>query len=48
MIMGRPWRCRCGFHDWQAVRNDAGERYSECRRCGEADSWMPTGFGWQA
>ncbi len=48
---GRPrrgLRCRLGFHSWGTMRNDAGERYSVCERCGKSDEWMPTGLGWQS
>jgi hypothetical protein len=44
----QSWRCLLGFHAWQAARNDAGERYDVCRRCGLAGEWMPTGTGWKA
>ena len=37
----RSLRCLLGFHHWVVRRNDAGERYDECQRCGKADAYMP-------
>ena len=28
-----PLLCRMGFHDWQFLFNDEGQRYQECLRC---------------
>ena len=44
----RSWRCTLGFHAWAAARNDSGERYDVCERCGKASEWTPTGMGWKA
>lgn len=43
----RSLRCRLGFHAWVIRTNDTGERYEECRRCGEVGTDMPQGLGWQ-
>ena len=37
----RSMRCVLGFHHWVVRRNDAGERYDECVRCGKVDADMP-------
>jgi hypothetical protein len=37
----RSLRCLLGFHHWVVRRNDAGERYDECQRCGKVDAYMP-------
>ena len=33
--MARPLRCRVGMHRWQRARNEAGESYRHCERCGK-------------
>ena len=34
-VMARPLRCRVGMHRWQRARNEAGESYRHCERCGK-------------
>ena len=42
----KPLRCRIGFHSWENRRNDAGEPYIECRRCGtESDKIHLSNYG---
>lgn len=41
----RSLRCLLGFHAWQVRRNDAGERYDECRRCGSVSAYTPVSYG---
>jgi hypothetical protein len=31
----RPLLCRFGMHSWENRRNDEGQRYVTCRRCGK-------------
>ena len=38
--------CRIGKHDWVDRANDDGERYRECRRCGDVKGDdVPPDFG---
>jgi hypothetical protein len=30
----KPLLCRLGIHSWEDHRNDEGQRYVTCRRCG--------------
>ena len=32
--MAKSMLCRIGVHSWENHRNDDGEPYVECRRCG--------------
>ena len=39
-------RCRLGIHSWETLRNDDGEAYVECRRCGaEGDKIHLSDYG---
>ena len=31
----KPFGCRLGIHKWQTHRNDEGQRYLTCLRCGK-------------
>jgi hypothetical protein len=33
-MASKGMRCRLGIHSWETLRNDDGEAYLECRRCG--------------
>ena len=35
---GKSLFCRLGVHRWEDKVNDDGERYVECRRCGQDDT----------
>jgi hypothetical protein len=35
--MGKPFRCRLGWHKWARRFNPEGVRYSQCDRCGTDD-----------
>ena len=32
--MKKPLQCRLLFHKWETKRNEEGERYQLCLRCG--------------
>jgi hypothetical protein len=32
--MGRNWKCVLRLHDWREKRNEEGQRYEVCDRCG--------------
>ena len=34
MEMRKPIRCRLGFHAWEPRKNEDGETYQACTRCG--------------
>jgi hypothetical protein len=36
-------RCSLGRHEWIDGRNDDGERYRECGRCGAIENEFPVG-----
>jgi NAD-dependent dihydropyrimidine dehydrogenase PreA subunit len=45
--------CRIGRHEWTHKRNDEGQPYKECARCGQCQDLRPSGsgegvaWGWQ-
>jgi len=36
-VMPKALRCRLGMHLWRLHRNDQGQRYRTCERCGKDD-----------
>ena len=45
-MTAKSLRCRIGVHSWEHRRNDDGEAYLECRRCGqEGDAIHLSDFG---
>jgi hypothetical protein len=34
-MAGKSLRCRVGIHSWETSKNDDGDAYLVCRRCGE-------------
>jgi hypothetical protein len=39
--MAKDWRCRLSFHRYKRKRNDDGEVYQECTRCGNVKLTTP-------
>jgi hypothetical protein len=33
--MGKPLRCRVRFHKWVKTKNEDGDEYRRCARCGQ-------------
>lgn len=36
--MAKTLMCRLGRHDWKRKRNEEGQPYKECARCGKCTS----------
>lgn len=36
--MAKSLLCRIGWHKWRTEKNDSGEQYVTCRRCGKFDN----------
>ncbi len=45
-MAAKSLRCRVGVHSWETRRNDDGEAYVVCRRCGkESDKISLSDYG---